>query len=269
MHTLLFCSNSTMLKWSNNVSPLCEINPLEQGTSMATVREVLEKIKHTRLVIEAALHHPELPPPNSKHAFRHDLHTVPEVEELYPCIYKLYSENPLSVPFRETVNALGFDYSILDYYTVIKEPKSLRIVLDAIAEGKYSNDRQVLSDLQAIWDNCEKYNAVSAPDLVAQSKRCAQTLQELIATRRDEAVAPPEEQERIMNQIEAMQDDADLMEKICGLVEKEQPNALTDGALDLDRVLVGTIRKIQLLIQKHKVERGRMTPGARGRVTPR
>ena len=148
MHTLLFCSNSTMLKWSNNVSPLCEINPLEQGTSMATVREVLEKIKHTRLVIEAAL-------------------------------------------------------------------------------------------------------------------------QELIATRRDEAVAPPEEQERIMNQIEAMQDDADLMEKICGLVEKEQPNALTDGALDLDRVLVGTIRKIQLLIQKHKVERGRMTPGARGRVTPR
>lgn len=212
----------------------------------STNRKVVDEIVYWIDYIDCALSHPQ-PLPKGKHVFRSDLSTIPEIRDLYDCLYKLYAEESVSVSFREPVDAL--ELSIFNYHTVVTEPMSLRTVLDRIAEGgHYSQASQVLSDVDKIWSNCEKFNG--ADSAVSQAARkCKALLTKLLERLSDEHYAPPAEVEKLLNVLEGL--DESVLGEMETYFKNEDPSLiLSGGEVDLKSLKVKHIKALNAIVER-------------------
>ncbi|EPY37402.1 hypothetical protein AGDE_06532 [Angomonas deanei] len=176
----------------------------------------VERIDQLIRYIDCALTHPR-PLPVGKHEYNPSLHTVPEVRDLYHCLYKLYSEESSSVQFREPVNAL--ELNIYRYYDVVKTPVSLRTVLDRIAGGQvYSNAAQVMSDVAQIWENCRLFNG-NDHSLTKEARRCEEALERIRHDYAEDSIASEEDIEWLGNTAASWSDDR-LLEFINNYLKK-------------------------------------------------
>ena len=228
------------------------------------VETVPEQLQQAINVLTCALSHPPLP--SGTHAFNPSAKLVPNVQEVYPPLFELYSKFPESAAFREPVNAV--ELGIYNYYTVITEPMSLRDVLDRLEQGDYSNDSQVLDDVQKIWRNCVLFNG---PDslLAKSAQKCDAQLKQSIQKRRDDALAPTAEQEKLLNRVHDLSafDDGRIVEEVIHLLEKIQPSSLIDGEVEFQLLTLGSIRKLKEFMDSYETQSG-SNSRKRGRNTP-
>ncbi|KAK2941910.1 putative Bromodomain [Blattamonas nauphoetae] len=56
------------------------------------------------------------------------------------------------------------------YFDVIKKPKDLGTIKTDIENGEYSHPREVIDDVQLVWDNCRKFNGPTHPIIAACDK---------------------------------------------------------------------------------------------------
>lgn len=202
--------------------------------------------------IDCALKHPR-PLPSGKHVYRATLETVPEVRDLYHCLYKLYTEESSSVNFREPVNALAL--GVFNYYDVVKNPMSLRVVLDRIVEGEYySSAEQVLRDVELIWQNCAAFNGESSP-ITGEAKKCAAALERMRQAFHDEQLASQDEVNHLADVIESSGDDG-MLEALMDYFRCEDPGMVDQRDLDLTRLKVKHVRAMKDIVDRYVAKKG-------------
>ncbi|CCW65659.1 unnamed protein product [Phytomonas sp. EM1] len=204
-----------------------------------------KEIQYWLQYIECAMQHPILP--SGSHAYHSHLSTVPEIRDLYHCIYKLYTEESSSLNFREPVNAL--ETGAFNYYQVVEQPLSLREVLDRMAEGNYySTAEQVLQDIELIWTNCAKFNGPTSP-LMEEAKKCAAALERIQQRFEEEKPAPKA----------AVDDFFELMQKhgtpevnkaLLDYFQKNDPSVLVDEEVLLDNLTNKQLRAIIRIVEQ-------------------
>ncbi|ESS69005.1 hypothetical protein TCDM_02277 [Trypanosoma cruzi Dm28c] len=212
----------------------------------STGRKVVDEVNHWIAYIDCALSHPH-PLPKGKHVFRSDLSTVPEVRDIYDCLYKLYAEESASASFREPVNAL--ELGVFNYYEVVTEPMSLRTVLDRIAEGgHYSQATQVLADVEKIWSNCEKYNGADSA-LVKEAKKCQGILTRLRERLAEEQPAPNAELDKIISAFESA--DESVLGELEAYFRREDPSLIiSNGDVDLTALRVKHLKAMKAILER-------------------
>ncbi|KEG10121.1 hypothetical protein DQ04_04151120 [Trypanosoma grayi] len=211
-----------------------------------TARNAVEEINYWIKYVDCALSHPR-PLPSGKHIYHSDLSTVPEVRDLYDCLYKLYTEEGASANFREPVNAL--ELGVFNYYTIVNEPMSLRTVLDRIAEGgHYSQASQVTQDVERIWSNCEKFNGPDSA-IAAEAKKCQATLMTLRERLADEQNAPAAEVDRLVRVLEDADDS--ILAALERYFRKEDPSLiLSEGDLDVGALKVKHVKAMKAIFEQ-------------------
>jgi len=87
-------------------------------------------------------------------------------------------EDPLSMPFREPVNAMDAPH----YYDIIKNPMDISVIKNKVRNGKYKSMENLMADVELMVKNCEYYNEPDS-ELVDGAKqlftRCAVRCREL------------------------------------------------------------------------------------------
>lgn len=212
------------------------------------------KIEYWLQYIDAALQHPR-PLPAGKHTYRQHLQTIPEVVEMYQCLFKLYNEEESSVWFREPVNALAQE--ILNYYDKIKTPMSLRTILDRIVDGDtYSSAAQVGDDVELIWKNCIAYNG-STSLLATEAGRCRSALDRIRQDYQDEQRVTEEDAERLYQVIASMQEQG-LIDQIADYLRREDPSSIDDtGAVNFDTLKRRHFRSLERIVDNYSKSRNR------------
>ncbi|KAH9598237.1 Bromodomain [Trypanosoma melophagium] len=213
-----------------------------------TSRKVTERINYWLNYIDCALSHPK-PLPTGKHVFRSDLDADPEIREIYECLFKLYTEEKTSTEFREPVNAL--QHGLFNYYTVITEPMSLRTILDHIAEGDYYSEvSEVMSDVEKIWSNCEKFNGPDSA-ITAEARKCQEALTLLIKSVADEQLASPSEVDRVIVELSTM--NVSVLGEVEEYLMRDDPTLICENAdVDVSRLKVKHIRELKKILQRAK-----------------
>jgi len=93
-------------------------------------------------------------------------------------LYKNYAKNDLSYDFREPVPD-----SVLGYKDLIKNPMDLKTVQDRFEDGMYSDtaegEKQVIDDINLIWDNCRAFN-LDTSEIVKASDTLRDEFQNLL-----------------------------------------------------------------------------------------
>lgn len=210
---------------------------------------VLDSVQYWLAYIDCALKHPPLP--EGEHNFNPNLQLVPEVMEVYPVVFELYTNVKESAPFREPVNAL--DTGVFHYYEAITSPMSIRDVLEKIAHGHYSNAQQVASDVELIWANCEQFNGAESM-LSKQARECDAIFKTALQNRHDNAEVPTELISKMKTYIEDHGDE-ELMNQVYGIIESDAPQLLSEGEVDLSGLRRGVFKKIQALLERHAMKK--------------
>jgi hypothetical protein len=232
--------------------------------STSTEEKVRELIQHCKLYMECALGHPAMPVGEHKKLKDVDMQRlVPEVADMYAVVWRLYATNSDSEVFREPVNALLF--GLFDYYKVIKEPMSLRTILDKAATSKYSNAGQVKADLDLIWANCERFNG-SDSEITAKARKCAEWVRKTLVEMED---ASPISQEAAEMFIERMGQNPEHLGSVTDIIEREQPTAIEDGEINVMVLRKSVFNKLTKILEPKTRSR---TPvggygGKRGRMS--
>lgn len=191
-------------------------------------------------LIECALAHPVLP--EGQHVFNRQAELAPGVIELYPLVFKLYTEVSQSRAFRELYDAFGDGNSA--YYKIIVSPMSLRCVLDRIEQGRYSQADQVQRDLDLIWANCEKYNGSTSP-LTTEARYCQQWFRNALAAQRDNAPAEAADIKALVEFLEANYSD-EVAEKLTEFARTHLPACLNkESDLELSHLKHGEFVKLR------------------------
>ncbi|GET93422.1 hypothetical protein, conserved [Leishmania tarentolae] len=216
--------------------------------------DALGKIDYWVQYIDCALKHPR-PLPAGKHAHRQSLETIPEVAELYHCIYKLYNEEESSVWFREPVNALAQE--IFTYYDVIKSPMSLRQILDSIVKGDtYSTALQVMEDVELIWKNCITFNGANSL-LATEAGKCRSALDRIRRAYQDDQRITVEEAERLFRVISSMQEQQ-LIDNIAEYLRRDDPTSIDEtGAVNFDMLKRKHFRNLERIVDNYSKSRTR------------
>lgn len=224
--------------------------------------EEIARVDYYLAFIQCALQHPVVP--RGLHVFDDKIKIVPSVLEIYPVIFRLYDRVEDSRLFREPVNAL--ENEILDYYSVVQKPMSLREVLTRAHRGDYSNAEQLLADVALIWKNCALYNG---PDhvLTKQAQRCEQWLATELQRIEDDKDAPQEQVHRFRIYVEENSDD-ELVRCVLELVQRDAPGLIVDGELELAGMKRGLLRHLMALIEDHAQGKPLSVGKKRGRATP-
>ncbi|KAG5488751.1 hypothetical protein JIQ42_00368 [Leishmania sp. Namibia] len=216
--------------------------------------DALGKIDYWVHYIDCALKHPR-PLPSGKHAHRQALETIPEVAELYHCIYKLYNEEECSVWFREPVNALAQE--IFTYYDVVKSPMSLRHILDSIVKGDtYSTALQVMEDVELIWKNCIAFNGANSL-LATEAGKCRSALDRIRRAYQDDQRITVEEAERLFRVISSMQEQQ-LIDSIAEYLRRDDPTSIDEtGAVNFDMLKRKHFRNLERIVDNYSKSRTR------------
>jgi hypothetical protein len=230
--------------------------------------KVLDKVKATIAQLRCAVSHPLIP--EGKHRFNDDVKLVPDVKEVYRPLFDLYEKFPDAAPFREPVNAE--ELGIYSYHETVTEPMAIRDVLDRIEQGEFSNQDQVMQDVQKIWRNAELFNGKSS-EIAAMARRCENELRTLIERKRDSIMATQAEQEKMLIRIQDMSNrDARVIDEVINFVSKNSPQAMIDGEVEFQMLSVGMIRMLKEFLAKFEsVNDGSGGGGVgrkRGRDTP-
>eukprot|EP00744_Colponema_vietnamica_P016298 GILI01022860.1.p1 GENE.GILI01022860.1~~GILI01022860.1.p1 ORF type:complete len:225 (-),score=34.54 GILI01022860.1:30-704(-) len=202
------------------------------------------KIRDIISLINCAKVHPPLPSGTHKRRPQAEIRGPPDVVELYRIIYDLYTTVEASLAFREPVDALA--YKLYDYYMKVKNPMSLRIVLDRIADptgGFYGSRDQVLSEVSQIWRNCELYNG-NQSIVTEGAHQCERWISTMLQELEDGRPADVEAVDRFNDAFMAeAESDADAAERLMEFVKKLNPKLLTsDGDLELENLTSGEFR---------------------------
>merc|ERR1711935_1010916 len=75
-------------------------------------------------------------------------------------------EDPLSMPFREPVNAMDAPH----YYDIIKNPMDIAVIKNKVRNGKYKGTENLMADVELMVQNCEYYNEPDS-ELVRDAKQ--------------------------------------------------------------------------------------------------
>lgn len=193
-------------------------------------------------MIDAALKNPA--PFPGVHKLHDAMDAVPEVREIYPAVFDLYQNTKASL-FREPVNALELD-SLLTYYDTIKEPMSIRDVLERIVKNEYSTAEQVKRDVEQIWRNCEQFNGREF--FLLHGAPCREYFAEKLRQIEDLKLITPEQQDAIGDWVQ--RGDENFSASVMDIVSRLNANALRDGELFLDSVNVKAYRAIMEVFQK-------------------
>lgn len=199
------------------------------STAAAQQRNPSEEADYWIKYIDCALAHPR-PLPTGTHPFSvtHDM--KPELRDMYHCLYKLYTEESCSVAFREPVNALTL--GVLNYYDVVRQPMSLRVVLDRIAAAEhYSTAQQVEEDVATIWNNCATFNGASSP-VTAASRECAARLSAIQKAHREEEPASEAEVSSIVKLYEQVYS-VEMANAFTAYFKRADPQRLANDEVDL------------------------------------
>lgn len=216
--------------------------------------DALGKIDYWVQYIDCALKHPR-PLPSGKHAYRQSLETVPEVAELYHCLYKLYSEEESSVWFREPVNALAQE--IFNYYDVVKAPMSLRHILDNIVKGDtYSTALQVMEDVELIFRNCIAFNGATSL-MAAEAGKSRSALERIRRAYQDDQRITVDEAERLFQVIASMQEQQ-LIDNIAEYLRRDDPTSIDEsGAVNFDMLKRKHFRNLERIVDNYSKSRTR------------
>lgn len=229
---------------------------LDEATSA-----LLAKLDATIRYVECALTHPSIPAGVHQPLAGDELESrvpVPAVRELYPVVYRLYTETSDAAVFREPVNALAFN--IPDYYQIITSPKSLRDVLDAMSSNRYSTRDQVVRELDSIWANAERYNGPKH-EFTAQAKRCQEMVRKRLKDIDDGKVVDNAKVQDFISIVEQNGDD-DMYNALLDCLRRHAPHLLLEGdEMDLDRLTVGVYERLMAIVQA-KTQRPASRQGA-------
>ncbi|KAG8348812.1 Bromodomain [Trypanosoma vivax] len=211
-----------------------------------TGNKIVDEINYWISYVDCALEHPQ-PLPRGKHVYRSDLNAVPEVRDLYDCLYKLYTEEETSEHFREPVDALKL--GVFNYYKVVTNAMSLRTILDRIAEGgRYSRAAEVMEDVELIWSNCKKFNGADSPFAI-KAKECAVVLAKLRERLADEQLASPTEVDRLVHVISCA-DDTVISELETYFLREDPSLILRSGEVDISSLRVKHVRAMREILQR-------------------
>jgi hypothetical protein len=204
--------------------------------------------------IDCALKHPR-PLPSGKHAYRRSLETIPEVAEIYHCLYKLYSEEQSSVWFQEPVNALAQE--IFNYYDIVKSPMSLRTILDNIVKGDtYSTAAQVMEDVELIWRNCVAFNGATSL-LATEAQKCKAALERIRQNYQDDQRVTLDDADRLYQHIASMQEQP-LIDSIAEYLRREDPTSIDEtGAVNFDMLKRRHFRNLERIVDNYSKTRHR------------
>lgn len=221
--------------------------PFVMSAAAGAQNSVEDEVDYWIKYIDCAIKHPR-PLPSGTHAFNLTYNMRPEVREVYHCLYKLYSEESVSVPFREPVNALAL--GVFTYYDVVKHPMSLRVVLDRIASGEYySTVQQVEEDVAKIWQNCAAFNGPTSP-ITASSKSCAERLTEIRRRFREDEPASEAEVNRIFDLYGEVESD-EVSDALTEYFKKADPGRLTNGELELANLQRKHVPEMLKIIERY------------------
>ncbi|CCW69285.1 unnamed protein product [Phytomonas sp. Hart1] len=195
--------------------------------------------------INCAIKHPPLP--SGSHAYQAHLNTLPDLRDLYHCLYKLYTEEGSAVNFREPVNAL--EPEVLSYYQVVDQPMSLRVVLDRIVEGKtYTTPGQILDDVELIWRNCETFNGPNST-ITAGARNCAAAFDRIRQRYEEEKPAPKAEIDEFYNLMQK-HGSLEVNQALLEYFEKNDPGVLVEGEVLLDSLTNKHLRAIIRIVEQ-------------------
>lgn len=198
--------------------------------------------------IDRALDHPPLP---SEELLPFDEHAamVPEVRELYPIIYELYTLD-FAALFRNPVYALS-EPGLYSYYEYIAEPRSLRDVVDKMTSSRYSSARQVHDDLNLIWKNCAQYNGEDN-EVTQTARKCEAWIRTKIQQLEDQAIVPHELLQDFTDYVE-QQGDHVFMSQLQMVITKHAPERIdAENDVSLENMNYGLFRRLQELMEAHK-----------------
>lgn len=217
--------------------------------------DAVGKIDYWVQYIDCAMKHPR-PLPSGKHVYRQSLETIPEVAELYHCLYKLYSEEQSSVWFQEPVNALAQE--IFTYYDVVKSPMSLRTILDRIVQGDtYSTAGQVMEDVDLIWRNCIAFNGANSL-LATEAAKCKAALERIRQNFQDDQRVTLEDADRLYQVIASMQEQQ-LIDNIADYLRREDPTSIDEtGAVNFDMLKRRHFRNLERIVDNYSKSRPRI-----------
>ena len=170
---------------------------------------------------------------------------VPQVRELYPRVLQLYRMKEAEL-FREPVNAVLF--RIPDYFTFVKRPMSLHNVLDNIVANAYSTKEQVVQDLDAIWEACEKFNGPSH-EYTLQARKCGAVWKRLEKELKDSKLVDAATREEFVQMVEQVGDEQ-LFRDITDCLRQHAPHMLLEGdEMDVDMLTVGMHDRLMRLVE--------------------
>ncbi|XP_049864595.1 bromodomain adjacent to zinc finger domain protein 1A isoform X2 [Schistocerca gregaria] len=102
----------------------------------------------------------------SRRSGRHSLKANPDLPLNYPVLDKLIKNminHKEAWPFRLPVSKT----EVPDYHTIIKKPMDLGLIKQNLENMVYKNDREFIKDVLLVFENCEMYNQVDAPEYKA------------------------------------------------------------------------------------------------------
>ncbi|CCD17650.1 hypothetical protein, unlikely [Trypanosoma congolense IL3000] len=126
---------------------------------------------------------------------------------------------------------------------------SLRTVLDRITQGgHYSQAAQVMSDVDIIWSNCEKYNGVEST-LAVEARKCKAILADNLERLEGERPAPGAEVDRLVTMLDGV--DESVLAALEAYFKREDPTLiLGTGDVDLSLLRVKHVRAMKEIVEQ-------------------
>lgn len=217
------------------------------SSSAVTPQRAIEDVNALLSYIDCALSHPR-PLPEGTHGYHSTLHASQDLKDLYHCLYKLYTEDASSIHFREPVNALT--YNAFTYYQVIRQPMSIREVLDNLSRGHYTSLATAEADVTLIWQNAIQFNGPTS-SIAREAEGCQAALKQLREDLENDKLVSAEEASEVMGEILGITHPG-IRDELSELLTKRWPHLLTeDQELKMDELRVRHIRKLRELAKRY------------------
>jgi hypothetical protein len=212
---------------------------------------VADKVNFWVRFIDLAVEHPPLPSEDvigrADAALMQAM--VPDVRELYPIVYDLYSGD-LAQIFRNPVYALS-EPGVWPYYQTISHPMSLRDVIEKLHSSRYSTCKQVIDDVDLIWSNCATFNGADST-VTQNAKKCQHWFQKKVQDLEETKLVPETELLEFTEFVENHGDE-NLVRQLTAVVQKYAPHLVdAEESVMMELVPRGLFRRMQDTVKAFK-----------------
>ena len=193
-----------------------------------------ERVARLKEIIQCSLTHPALPV--GDHTLQHNIPVPPGIGDLYPRLYEAYLNSTFKT-FKEPVHAVR--EGLHTYYSVVKEPMSIRTLLDNMVGGKYTVMSQVEGDVKKIESNCVQFNGQES----VYSKEAAACVGHIVGLMQTVSRPSFDDVSALFEEI----GQSNVMEEVIAEIGRTFPDLFLDGEVELtmaSREQLSYIRKV-------------------------